>query len=304
MLTNTMIKNAQKHGLVVPAFNIPHVPMIKPIIEAVRDEEAAALIQVARLEWKKMYSQSLEVIAEEFHKYVDEKHVHLHLDHVPVIDEDYEKVEYIPILERAIRAGYQSVMIDGSRLSLSENIRATKEASDCAHEAGIACEAELGAVLGHEKEGMSVSYEALFSTKQGFTQLEEAAVFAKESGCDWLSVAVGNIHGAIAEQTRNQKKPEARLDVEHVENLRKATKDLPLVLHGGSGIRQEYLLPAIKAGIAKMNIGTEVRQVYEFAMDEKADVEYARHVVYERVRQMLREYLQLSGTVRLVMEDK
>ena len=72
MLTNTMVKNAQKHGLVVPAFNIPHIPMLKPIIEAVRDEEAAALIQVARLEWEKMQSQSLEAIAEEYFKYVDE----------------------------------------------------------------------------------------------------------------------------------------------------------------------------------------------------------------------------------------
>lgn len=304
MLTNTMVKNAQKHGLVVPAFNIPHIPMLKPIIEAVRDEEAAALIQVARLEWEKMQSQSLEAIAEEYFKYVDEKHVHLHLDHVPVVDEDYERVDYIPILERAIKAGYQSVMIDGSRLPLAENIRATKEAADCAHAAGIACEAELGAVVGHEKEGMSVPYEELFATKQGFTQLDEAAAFAKESGCDWLSVAVGNIHGAIAEKTRNQKKPEARLDVEHVANLRKATDDLPLVLHGGSGVRQEYLLQAVKAGIAKMNIGTEVRQAYEFAMAEKSDVEYARHAVYEKVRQMLREYLKLTGTVGLVMTEE
>ena len=303
MLTNSMVKNAQKHGLIVPAFNIPHLPMLMPIIEAVRDEEAAALIQVARLEWEKMYSQSLEAVAEEYFKYVDEKHVHLHLDHVPVIDEDYERVDYMEIINRAIKAGYQSVMIDGSRLPLQENIRATKEAADCAHEAGIACEAELGAVVGHEKEGMSISYEELFSSKKGFTQLDEAAAFAQESHCDWLSVAVGNIHGAIAEQTRNQKKPEARLDVEHIGMLRKATGDMPLVLHGGSGVRQEYLLEAIKTGIAKMNIGTEVRQAYEFAMQDKNDIEYGREAVYNKVRWMLKEYLQLSGTVSLIMAE-
>jgi len=301
MNTNTMIKNAQAHGLVVPAFNIPHLPMLKPIIEAVRDEDAAALIQVARLEWEKMYSQSLEAVAEEYFKYADEKHVRLHLDHVPVIDEDYEKVDYMEIIGRAIKAGYQSVMVDGSRLPLAENISATREVADCAHEAGLACEAELGAVVGHEKEGMSISYEELFVTKKGFTKLDEAAEFAHSSHCDWLSVAVGNIHGAIAEQTRNQKKPEARLDVDHVMQLRKATGDLPLVLHGGSGVQQEYLLPAIKAGIAKMNIGTEIRQAYEFALQEKRDVEYGREAVYLKVRSMLKEYLQLTGTAKLIL---
>ncbi len=301
MSTQLIIKNAQANGIVVPAFNIPHLPMLKPIVEAVRDENAAALIQVARLEWKKMKAESLEAVAEEYFKYMDEKHTRLHLDHVPVIDEDYESVDYLAIIKRAMKAGYQSVMVDGSRLALNENIKATREAADCTHEAGIACEAELGAVVGHEKDGMSISYEELFSTRKGFTRIDEAARFAEESHCDWLSVAVGNIHGAIAEKTRNQKKPEARLDVEYVKELRKATKDLPLVLHGGSGVRQEFLLPAIKAGIAKMNIGTEVRQAYEFAMLEKQDIEFGRDAVYQKVRWMLKEYLRLSGAREQIM---
>lgn len=72
------------------------------------------MLQVARLEWEKFESQSLEAVAEEYFKYYDPKYTLLHLDHVPVIDEDQKRVDYMPILERAVKAGYQSVMVDGS----------------------------------------------------------------------------------------------------------------------------------------------------------------------------------------------
>lgn len=91
-------------------------------------------------------------------------------DHVPVIDEDYQRVDYRSLIERAIRAGYQSVMIDGSRLPLEENISATREAADLAHAAQIPCEAELGAVMGHENKVMP-PYEEIFASKMGFTRL-------------------------------------------------------------------------------------------------------------------------------------
>ena len=146
MSAQMMISNAQIEGIVVPAFNIPHLPMLKPVVEALRDEDAAALIQVARLEWEKMQAKSLEAVAEEYSKYGDPRHTGLHLAHIPVVDEDHEWVDYMEIIERGLRAGYESVMIDGSRLALEENIRTTQEAADCAHEHGAACEAELGAV--------------------------------------------------------------------------------------------------------------------------------------------------------------
>ena len=149
------------------------------------------MAQVARLEWEKFGSQSLEAVAEEYFKHYNEKHTLLHLDHLPVIDEDDLRVDYMPILKRAVKAGYQSVMIDASRLSLEENIAATKEAADFAHQNGIPCEAELGAVTGHGAKDADIPYEELFRTKKGFTKLEDAEQFAKQSHCDWLSVAVG-----------------------------------------------------------------------------------------------------------------
>ena len=193
-----IVANAQKRYTVIPAFNIPYLSMVKPVVDAIRDENSIGMVQVARLEWMKFESQSLEAVAEEYFLHCNPRHTLLHLDHVPVIDEDNRTVDVIPIIESALRAGYQSVMVDGSRLPLSENITITKRVSDIAHAGGVAVEAELGAVAGHESTGLEMSYEELFKSRKGFTQPEEAARFVEESGCDWLSVAVGSFHGSVA----------------------------------------------------------------------------------------------------------
>ena len=257
MNTKEVVLKARELGKCIPAFNCPHIPMVKPICEAIRDENSVAMIQVARVEWEKMSSESLERIAEEYHKYKVEGNTLLHLDHIPAVDEDFKKVDYMDLLNRAFKVGFQSVMIDGSRLSLEDNIAVTGEAAAAAHAAGVPIEAELGAVMGHEA-GEMPPYEEIFAGKMGFTKLDEAKRFAAESNCDWLSVACGNIHGRVAEAVRNQKKPEAKLDVAHIADLYQAA-GIPLVLHGGSGIKHECVLDAIKAGIAKINVGTELR---------------------------------------------
>ena len=295
MIAKQVIRCAAENKTIIPAFNIPYLPMMKPVVQAIKDEDSIAMIQVARLEWEKFESQSLAAVAEEYFKYCDTTYTLLHLDHVPVIDEDGKLVDYMSIIEHALKVGYQSVMVDASRLDLEGNIRGTAAVVAKAHAAGVAVEAELGAVVGHESGGVT-DYETLFTSKQGFTDVDEAGQFAKESGCDWLSVAAGSIHGAIAEATRKQKKPEARLDIEHIAALYAATEHMPLVLHGGSGIKQEFILKAIENGVAKINVGTEIRQPYEFALDEKpGDVEYARQKVYERTRWVLHDFLKVTG---------
>jgi fructose-bisphosphate aldolase class II len=291
---------ALKKGVVIPAYNIPYLPMVKPIVQAVADKNSIAMIQVARVEWEKFSSVSLEAVAEEYEKYKNEAHTLLHLDHIPVIDEDLKRVDAVSYIKRAISAGYQSVMIDASRLDLAGNIAATREAADLAHSAGIPCEAELGAVMGHES-GEMPPYEEIFRTKKGFTDIGQAKEFVQKSGCDWLSVAVGSIHGAVAQATRHQKKPEARLDIEHILALKEAA-GIPLVLHGGSGINQGYIQRGIKAGIAKINVGTEIRQSYEQAMAEKDDVSFARQAVYEKTCWIIDEFLCIRDTKTLLQD--
>lgn len=212
MNTREVILKAREKGKCVPAFNVPHIPMVKPIIEAIRDENSVAMIQVARVEWEKMKAESLERIAEEYDRYKDPAHTLLHLDHVPVIDEDYQRVDYRSLIERAIRAGYQSVMIDGSRLPLEENISATREAADLAHAAQIPCEAELGAVMGHENKVMP-PYEEIFASKMGFTRLDEAKRLQRKvsaTGCPSQS-ATSTAQSPRLSVTRKSRKPKSTL---------------------------------------------------------------------------------------------
>lgn len=296
MKSAEVVRAALNARTIIPAFNIPYLPMMEPVTQAIKDEDSIAMVQVARLEWEKFEAQSPEAVAKEYFKHCKEGYTLLHLDHVPAIDEDHLKVDYMEILKRALDVGYQSVMVDGSRLPLDENIETTRAVAELAHSIGAAVEAELGAVSGHEGSGIGLSYEELFTTKKGFTVPEEAACFAKESCCDWLSVAAGSFHGAIASSTKHLKKPEARLDIDHIHTLFQATDGLPLVLHGGSGIKQDYILKAIANGIAKINVGTEIRQPYEFALEEKpGDIAYAQQKVYERTRWVIHGFLHTTG---------
>jgi fructose/tagatose bisphosphate aldolase len=142
-------------------------------------------------------------------------------------------------------------------------------------------------------------YEELFGSGRGFTDVADAERFVRETRCDWLSVAVGNVHGAISGVLKDKKKVEARLDLDHLDRLREAT-GVPLVLHGGSGVRREYLLGAIKRGVAKVNIGTEIRQAYESALRSWRSVAAAQEAVYERTSWLIQDYFNLTGTRKLV----
>jgi len=101
-----IVNIAWKNGFVIPAFNIPYLPMVKPVVEAIRDENSFALVQVARLEWEKFQSKSLTAVRDEYEKWKDIKHTRLHLDHVPVIDEDNLLVDYVALIKEAIELGY------------------------------------------------------------------------------------------------------------------------------------------------------------------------------------------------------
>jgi len=272
--------------------------MIEPVIRAVADQDSFALIETARLEWLKFEAGGPEIVAKEFSRWQDPDHVRLHLDHVPVIDEDNQKVDYLTIIQEAIDLGYHSVMVDGSRLPLEANITATRQAAELAHQAEIPCEAELGVVLGHEA-GPLPPYDELLASGQGFTKVDEARRFVEQSGCDWLSVAIGNIHGAISAEYKDQKKIAARLDLDHLESLFGATS-IPLVLHGGSGIPQEYVLASFQKGIAKINIATEIRRSYEAAFQSTGKISAAQDAVYERTRWLVGEYFGLVGIQTMV----
>lgn len=286
-----ILRNAWERHLVVPAFNIPYLPMMEPVVAALRDTDTFGFIAVARLEWEKFESRSPEAVREEYEKVKDARFTRLHLDHVPVIDEDNLRVDYSSIIKRALVLGYDSVMIDGSRLPLEENISVTKEIVDKAHALNIPVEAELGAVMGHES-GPLPPYEEIFASGKGFTDPDELARFVKETGVDWISVAIGSIHGAITAAAVGKEKPRARLHLEHLEKLQ-AHAPVPFVLHGGTGIPKEFILGGVQRGIAKINIGHAIRTAYINALKSGRD---AREAVYNETRRVLNEDLDCVGS--------
>jgi fructose-bisphosphate aldolase class II len=288
-----IIARASEMGIALPAFNIPFPPMMEAVVRAVADEDSFALLEVARIEWLTFEIEGPERFMQEYRKCADPGHVRTHLDHIPVVDEEGHAVEYRPIIEKAIELGFDSVMVDGSHVGLEENIAATKEIGQLAHSASLPCEAELGAIL-RFGTGKVPPYEELFASGAGFTKVDEAVRFVQETRCDWLSVSIGNIHGAVVAALRDKPKGESRLDLKHLEKLHEATR-VPIVLHGGSGVRHEDVLAGMKKGIAKVNVGFEIRKAYEDALKSSGSVEAGREAVYARTRSLLREYFRISG---------
>jgi fructose-bisphosphate aldolase, class II len=293
-----LVRRAWEAGIVIPAFNVPFLPMLEPVVRAVVDQDAVALIETARIEWQKFECYGPAAVREAFARFDDPAHVQLHLDHVPVVDEEELEVDFLPIIRKGIELGYDSVMVDGSALALEANIAATRAAVLLAHEAGIPCEAELGAIL-REGTGALPPYEELFESGIGFTDVDQAARFVAETGCDWLSVAVGNLHGAVSKAAKDLKKTEARLNLEHLERLQQAT-GVPLVLHGGSGVQRGYILEGVKKGIAKINVATEIRQAFEEGLRAGGGLEAGKDAVYERTTALIRDYFGVAGSRRVL----
>jgi len=288
------MKNAFERGLLIPAFNAAYPEMVKPICETLKRLGTYGMLEIARPDIEKFGAKSFTVMFNEYKKYADPEFVPIHQDHVPVIDEDGLQVDYKTLLREALELGYDSVMIDGCRLPLEDNIRITREVVGMAHPKGTPVEAELGAVMGHES-GPLIPYEELIKSGKGFTKPEDAQCFVKETGVDWLSVAIGNIHGAITGTAKDAKKVSARLDIEHLKKIKKVT-NIPLVLHGGSGVQREYLLEAVKNGLSKLNIGTEIRQAYERALNETGSVQKAQKSVSESMEYLIVDYYQIEGS--------
>ncbi|MFZ2655955.1 MAG: class II fructose-bisphosphate aldolase [Victivallales bacterium] len=287
-----IVRAAYKMKTVIPGFNIPYLPMMEPVVRALVDSKTLGFVMVARLEWIKFRSGGVREIAEEYRRVCNESFTRLHLDHVPVIDEDNLDVGYAEVIKEALGLGYDSVMVDGSRLPLAENMKCTREIVELASDYGAAVEGELGAVFGHEA-GPLPPYAELFASGKGFTDVGEALKFHQETGVDWLSVAVGNIHGAISAAKKTEGKIETKLDIKRIAEINKAL-GIPLVLHGGTGIRKEYILEGVKHGIAKINVATAIRQPYEKM--SAVSVEKGQQAVYETMLKIIRDELHIEGT--------
>lgn len=294
-----LMLNAYRHNIAIPSFNICYLPMLAPIAKALCDMKAFGFMAVAKADLDYFGANSLTAVFKEYSKYAYKQYMSLHVDHIPVVDENGKQIDYMSFIRQAIELGYESVMIDASRLPLHKNIKYTKEVISIAKPHNIAVEAELGAVMGHEKHTL-LPYEELFRSKKGFTDIEEAAIFVKETNVDWLSVACGTIHGAIQSSDKDKRKVQARIDINHLMKIKQAT-NIPLVLHGGSGVSDEYIKAAINNGVSKINISTNLRQPYEAALKEGKTTDQAQDIVYCNTSELLRRIFGDKNSIKTIM---
>ena len=274
MLVNlqTIIGMAEEGGYCIPAFNVYNVETVMGIVDAAQEAKAPVIIQIyPRLINEEVGFYIAPAIIAAAHR--ASVPICLHLDHGP---SEFEAT-------RALRYGFTGVMLDGSVHPLEENIALTKHIVEMCKAAGVGVEGEIGHVG-------SVNDEAM----DEFTDPQEAAQFVKETGVTCLAVLIGNAHG-------HYKKPPC-LDIERVKAIREATGNIPLVLHGGSGIPDEQVKAAIAAGIRKMNIGTDVCCAFADGTKETLDdperslaVDIFMKKAVESVKKMALEKIALVG---------
>lgn len=237
-----LLKGAEADGYAVGAFNCNNMEIVQAIIAAAEAEKAPVIMQASQGAIKYAGLDYIVAMA----RTAAEKAavpVALHLDH----GTSFEQVM------KCIRAGFSSVMIDGSKLPLEENIALTKKVIDVAHAVGVSVEAELGKIGGTEDDITVDEKEALF------TDPEEARIFVERTGVDALAVAIGTAHG--------QYKGVPRLDFERLKKIRSLV-NVPIVLHGSSGVPDEAIQEAIRLGVRKVNIDTNIREAFVAAMRE------------------------------------
>lgn len=269
-----MLADAQKGGYAVGAFNVENMEMVKAVIAAAEELHAPVMLQTtpSTIKYGTLETYFAIVAAEAKKAAVP---VCLHLDHGSSFE----------LAVQALKAGYTSVMIDGSHEDLEGNIAVSKKVADVAKACKIPVEAELGKVGGKEDD-----LEAEADTN---TDPMEAKEFVERTGVTSLAVAIGTAHGFY--------NGTPVLDKERVSEIRKVVS-IPLVLHGASGLSDEEVRECVRRGICKVNFATELRAAYTAAgkklIEEKPDTFDPKKlgvVGMEAVKQLVMERMKVCG---------
>lgn len=237
-----ILEHADQNGYAVGAFNVNNMEIIQAIAEAAGDLKAPVILQASQGAIKYAGVEYITSLVKTTAGLIDVP-MALHLDHGTDFDE----------IMKCIRNGFTSVMIDASKHELEENIRLTKEIVRIAHSVGVSVEAELGKIGGTEDHIVVSEAEATY------TDPEEARIFVEETGVDSLAIAVGTAHGVY--------KGEPKVDIERIKEIDRVVS-VPLVLHGSSGVPYDTLENAVKAGIRKINIDTDIRASFATSVKE------------------------------------
>lgn len=272
-----ILQDARKGSYAVGTFNTNNMEIVQAIVEAAVEENSPVILQASQGALKYAGIEYITAMVKAAAE-IAPIPIALHLDHGTSFEQ----------IVKCIRYGFTSVMIDGSKYPLEENIRITKKVVEIAGAVGVSVEAELGKIGGTEDD-ISVSEKEAYMTDP-----QEAVRFVKETGIDSLAIAIGTAHGPY--------KGEPKLDFDRLEKI-SSLVDIPLVLHGASGVPEDSIRKAVERGICKINIDTDIRQAFARAVREfleKNPKEYDPRKILgpakEEMKKVIREKIRLFGS--------
>lgn len=271
-----ILEHAEAGGYAVGAFNCNNMEIVQAIIAAATNEKAPVIVQASQGAIK--YAGLNFIVAMTRLAAEDSPvPVALHLDHGTSFEQAVQ----------CIHSGFTSVMIDGSKHPLAENIALTNRVLEVARAVGVSVEGELGKIGGTEDDIYVHEKEAMF------TDPAEAVEFVAATGVDALAVAIGTAHG--------QYKGEPKLDLERLAEIRKLVK-IPIVLHGSSGVPDDAIRAAVERGVRKINIDTNVREAFMEGVKEtlaakpnEIDPRKVLGPAKERMTALVQEKIRLFG---------
>lgn len=237
---NVVLEGVAKSDFAIPGFNVFGYEDAVAVVRAAEELNTPVILMTNKVAVSHM---PIDLLAKILRSVAESAKVPVcvHLDHAT----DFETIA------KAIKAGYTSVMFDGSQLPFEENIEKTREVVRLAHACNVTVEAEIGAV-GYSDPALNVNAR--------YTEPEEAKTFAEKTGVDALAVAIGTLHRM---ETQG-----AEIQYDRLDAIEKLT-DTPLVIHGSTGIKDEDLRKIAKYSVAKVNIGTALRMVFGNTMREE-----------------------------------
>lgn len=272
-----MLDHAKENKYAVGQFNMNNFQWIQSILRAAEQKKSPVIIGTT--DRIVDYLGGFSLIVTFVNKIIEDMKltipVALHLDHAQEVER----------CKQAIDAGFSSVMFDGSKLSLKENIEGTKEVVEYAHPRGVSVEAEIGSVGGNED---GLIGEVIYADP------EECFLLVKETNVDVLAAALGSVHGPY--------KGKPKLGFKEMEEISRIT-NIPLALHGGSGIPDEQIQKSIELGHAKINVNTECSvawaQTIRQLLTEDQELYNPREILepaYTAISEVVSEKIELFGS--------
>lgn len=280
MTTLEILTRAKNEGWALGAFNAGNLEIIKGIVQAAQNQQSPIILETSFGESQHFGIQNFLSVVGNFRKETGLT-ILTNFDHGGGLEE----------CQGTIEAGYNLVHFDGSGLPYEENVKITKALVEQAHAKEILVEAEIDKILGDSKLHEKAA-ESLQATGN-YTDPQKAADFVAQTGCDILAVFIGNLHGTF--------RTEPKLDLERLRMIR-AQVGCFFSLHGGSGLLDEDVRAAIKMGVVKININTDLRVAFKQTLENvlKGSEEYAVYKlmppVIAAVQKIVEEKIELFGS--------